>query len=434
MTRVLAGVFLASCRLFIELVSVSRRKLCYGEIGFWKFDVWNAFNDANLDALQIAVMVSARKLIALSRVPAAAIGVLALFGLTHAPHGPEHWSADLLTAYLSPAAKSQDRRIALVKISEDSLDGYLSPIDRDFLGRLISRIDSAGPRAIGIDLIFDRPTETEKDGALIDTIRNAKAPVVLSALYVDSLSPGQRSFQQMVLDKTGRAAGHPYFHSHAGKLTVSDDVVRSLPEPSGRDAVRKSFAEALVSAAGISPAVPGSIAWLLPPSDGNQTFWEIPAESLMAADETARLLISDLHNRLVMIGGSFSDRDRHLTPLSLRDGARMSGLDIHAQVVAQILDHRVVRTVGVAWHVLLLLGFMIAGYWIAGRSPWRHAHLSTELLSVLAILVICVAAFEIFSLVFPFGTILLGWLIGAAIGRATSKEPETAASLSGERS
>jgi adenylate cyclase len=401
----------------------------------WEIDVWNAFNDANPDALQIAVMVSARKLIALSRVPAAAIGVLALFGLTHAPHGPEHWSADLLTAYLSPAAKSQDRRIALVKISEDSLQGYLSPIDRDFLGRLIGRIDSAGPRAIGIDLIFDRPTETEKDGALIDTIRDAKAPVVISALYVDSLAPGQRSFQQMVLDKTGRPAGHPYFHSHAGKLTVSDDVVRSLPETSGRDAVRKSFAEALVSAAGISPAVhPGPIAWLLPPSDGNQTFWEIPAESLMAADETARLLISDLHNRFVIIGGNFSDRDRHLTPLSLRNGARMSGLDIHAQVVAQILDRRSVPAVGVVCQVLLLLGFMIAGYWIAGRSRWRHAHLGTELLSVLAILVIGVAAFKIFNLVFPFGTILLGWLIGAAIGRGTPAKSEAATSHSGERS
>jgi len=61
----------------------------------------------------------------------------------------------------------QDPDIVIVAITEDTLAQfpYRAPVDRQFLSDLLTTLAEKGPRAIGIDLLFDQPTEPAKDGA-----------------------------------------------------------------------------------------------------------------------------------------------------------------------------------------------------------------------------------------------------------------------------
>jgi hypothetical protein len=79
----------------------------------------------------------------------------------------EYWTADWRTAYLSYRAPTQNPRIAIVAINDSTLKDYSSsPIDRGLLAKVITAIDTAGAKAIGIDVFFLKKTEPAKDAAL----------------------------------------------------------------------------------------------------------------------------------------------------------------------------------------------------------------------------------------------------------------------------
>jgi CHASE2 domain len=129
---------------------------------------------------------------AVSYVLAIAAGFLCLSLLLELPHGLEHWSSDLRTAYLSPRPPTQDARIALVYITDATLERfqYVSPTDRQFLADLVKAVDAAGAQLIGLDFIFSGPTEPAKDQALLEAVRGARAEVVLGAIE-EPLSPNK---------------------------------------------------------------------------------------------------------------------------------------------------------------------------------------------------------------------------------------------------
>ena len=66
------------------------------------------------------------------------------------------------------APEPQNKDVVVLTLTEDTLAQfpYRSPVDRAFLAELIRTVDAAGARAIGFDVLFDQPTEPEKDAAL----------------------------------------------------------------------------------------------------------------------------------------------------------------------------------------------------------------------------------------------------------------------------
>ena len=74
----------------------------------------------------------------------------------------ENWLADYRVATLSPS-QSQSADVVIVTITEDTVAQfpYRSPLDRRFVAQLLTRIDQAGARAIGVDVLFDGPTEPD---------------------------------------------------------------------------------------------------------------------------------------------------------------------------------------------------------------------------------------------------------------------------------
>ena len=81
------------------------------------------------------------------------------------------------------------------------------------------------------------------------------------------------------------------------------------------------------------------------PKDRTETFLTLSAEQVLGRSGGPALPIADmLSDRMVLIGGNFSDRDQHLIPLSVTDGRRYPGLFVHAQILAQIMDERSLST------------------------------------------------------------------------------------------
>ena len=86
----------------------------------------------------------------------------------------ETWARDVrMAAATQPQPQSQD--IVVVALTDETLDlpqfPYRLPVDRSFMASLIRDLEDKGVRAIGIDILFDRWTEAEKDQDFMAALR-----------------------------------------------------------------------------------------------------------------------------------------------------------------------------------------------------------------------------------------------------------------------
>jgi len=339
----------------------------------------------------------------------------------------EHWTGDLRTAAFSDRLPSQHKGVAIVAITEETLDilPYRLPVDRAFLARLIATIDAAGATAIGLDLLFLRPTEPAKDEALIAALKGARARIAIAAGDTRAeLSPAQIAYQDGFIARAGATPGF------ANLLTGGDQIVRYVAPPGEDGKLALSFAEAVAGKPaerrsyavrgplGIPLPVPTSgeptrIAWLLKPKDGSDTFPVLPAHVL--ATPAAAVLGRLLKDRLVIVGTMLPDQDRHLTPLPEWEGAEVAGVLLQAQVAAQIADGRSVRHVSEHWLTMLLFSLALPAVIVARRYGVRTISLFSGGATA-AVLVLDVAVFHFARQVIPFGACLAALALGAAGG------------------
>lgn len=347
----------------------------------------------------------------------------------------EHVAGDLRTALLAHPTSRQHGEVVVVTVDEAVLarfagHNYRTPTDRAVLARIVRAVDRAGPRAIGLDFIFDRPTEREKDDALIAALRTATSRIVLGVADERAgLTPDQRTWQAAFLAASEAEAGHV-------SLTYDrDDVVRYLSRPAAGGPYRAGFAEQLArdvpppaDRADVAPIVPMSrddyrqhrIAWLrVEDYAPDATFRTLPALALLDAEtrEDGRLaaaLGTLLRGKTVLIGGVFPGLDEHRTPFSALGAPKLPGVMIHAHVFAQIVDRRSVThappwTEPIAILALTLLGFAVGVRWEVEKFVY--------LIGMSGLIVLDAAIFFAFAIVMPFTLPLFGWLAGAWLGR-----------------
>ena len=74
-------------------------------------------------------------------------------------------------------AVDQDPRVVMVVFDDQTLikARKRSPLDRGILAEALRNIDKLGPKAIGIDILFDQPQD--EDDELVATLRAMKTPV-----------------------------------------------------------------------------------------------------------------------------------------------------------------------------------------------------------------------------------------------------------------
>ena len=102
-----------------------------------------------------------------------------------------------------------------------------------------------------------------------------------------------------------------------------------------------------------------------------------------------------------------------MTPLSVsRDF--YTGVFIHAQILAQLMDRRSIREMSLPVQLLVASAAGLFGFWLGRKSGHRHVWL--ELGSVAGLVLIGFLAFWLFNFIFPYNLVLIAWLAGAAVG------------------
>lgn len=297
---------------------------------------------------------------------------------------PDKFAYDWRHALLSRREATTRPDLALVLIADETLSDYpfQQPVNRHFMASLVRALDEAGAKAIGIDFIFDRPTFPDHDRELIETIKSAKTPIVLGAIdNRGSAKANGLAFQKQFFAAAGvspqtQRIGHLYFDRAAQGLGRLDQTIRFVAPPtSNPDQIEASFAEALVKTSGRNPkpiGEGGHIAWLQrTAADGSLAVSEIVVPHHEEEDTTPDNVLpaswrASLKDKIVIVGGNFPDRDRHLIPPSISDGRRVPGAWIHANVAAQLIDGRSLRPL--PYHVeLAIVGLVAFVAFMAGR-------------------------------------------------------------------
>ncbi|HPE70562.1 MAG TPA: adenylate/guanylate cyclase domain-containing protein [Candidatus Competibacter sp.] len=325
-----------------------------------------------------------------------ALGIAALVGLlmTHGPLRPlENGLGDLRIALMTPRQPLSDA-VVLLTIGEETLSRFAcrSPINRSFLADLVTLLNRRGVQAIGLDILFDQPTDPAADHALQQALRSATVPVVVAYAYPENGTALQQSFLETFT--AGLQRGAVDLH-----LDGADGVVRTLFPgrigPEGR--FTPGFAVAL---AGVTPpdtAIPLHYRGLPPGVALDQpfrAFKRYPAYS-------AETLPADwLAGKIVLVGmtSQVSDEDRWKTPFTALLGSEqgsLPGLMIHAHALTQLLEGRslpapflwttwslyfVAVALGIglarlnqpAWATLGLAGVLLGGFWVGGFLWYRY--------------------------------------------------------------
>ena len=229
----------------------------------------------------------------------------------------------------------------VIAITDDTLEQfpYRSPIDRGFLADLIDALARHGAAAVGLDVVLDQPTEPAKDAKLRRALLRTDVPVVAISIAPDTtMAADRRHFLDTFL--TGVRTGDANLARDRFDDVVRDHVplhpVTGLP----------SFPAAVAAALGAPiPGRPFPIEWRR--SGGRGPNWA-PNVPVYPAESVGLLPGNWLKGKVALIGSLIPGSDEHRT-LASSFGQPSFGVEIHAQVISQLLHRRAVPPSALPW-------------------------------------------------------------------------------------
>lgn len=273
---------------------------------------------------------------------------------------------DYATAYLTSDITRQHPGVAIVAIDEAAI-GTLpvrSPMDRPFLARLITLVDSARPTAIGIDILFDKPShDPADDAALLAALAGTRTPVVILTGH----RGGERLRLAPAYENGGSDIALGNLPVNRGDRTLRDyrtafadrdgtlhDILAVVLARYGGVAVQSSTEDRLIDWYG-RPGLQGRS-----PGSGPAPILTLPALKLLDGSFD----IQRLEGRIVIVGATYDGlADRLLSPFKLLQGGNPSfyGVEAHAQILAQLLDGRSRSRTGPALTIAALIAAALMG-------------------------------------------------------------------------
>jgi len=271
----------------------------------------------------------------------------------------ENWLEDFRFGTLSPP-EPQSSDIVVVSITEDTLATlpYRSPVDRGFLADLLGTLESAKPRAIGLDVLLDQPTEPAKDHALQNTLSGLSVPLVVA-----SAGPAQGLTEKQTAHLTRTTKGLT-----TGLVTlVKDRVDGTVRWVLAGDMVYNrrvpGFVGALASAVGLTaPNRDLSLIYRGRPADNTPPF------QIHQAHTVPFLPKAWFAGKIVLIGADLPHIDRHRTPFAAAFGSRageLPGVVIFAHALSQVLDGRTSPKMNTIAQTVLIIILAAAGMLLA---------------------------------------------------------------------
>ena len=270
----------------------------------------------------------------------------------------ENTVGDIRIAALHPALPIS-KEIVVVSINEETLAHfpYRSPVDRRFIADVLKNLEKKGVRAIGLDMLFDQPTEDTKDQYLKKTLRTLSVPLFISYSNLPSIvNEEQLAYMNDFVPPVLRSS------PHLG-LDAYDGSVRWILPGADQPGMPMGFAHRAAHLMGAEPKAERlEIDWKPIPDGLTTPFVTFPAQTLaVLPDDWFR-------GKLVLIGGIFSITDRHRTPMSVvfdDDRGNMPGIMVQAHSIAQLIEKRPAPRMasGFVWSLSLgmaLLGLLIS--------------------------------------------------------------------------
>lgn len=333
----------------------------------------------------IAVVSTAFALVVLNNIP---LVVLA-----------ENHLSDIRLASLSPL-REQSRQITIVLINDETLANlpYRSPLDRSVIADVLSELESRSVAAIGLNVLFDRPTEKEKDDYLYQRLRSLKVPIVVSKVAnVSGFSEAQIKFSEHFVKDI--PAGVSLIFRDSLDHTVRASLLRFNKDGQSH----LGFAATLAQVLGVSLPKKNkmTIDYRRGPSASTSPF------PILLAHQLAGVPDSVLENRVVLVGTSLGGGRKLRTPFSAVDNSfagELPGVVVEAHILSQLIDKRSVNHASIQGQILFTLLMAIAGMLLAlgAMKLW---------LKILLSLILIPGTWVVAFMIFVIGEVILPMVI-----------------------
>jgi signal transduction histidine kinase len=284
---------------------------------------------------------------------------------------------------LSPRRQSTaPKQVVLLAIDDDTVNRYGPlPLNRSVLAAALDLVASAKPRGLVVDVLLSEHTQEKADVSLADALGRFQRVVLASALEPAPEGRASRWVRPLpVFQSRAFAIGHVHIEPDR------DGVARSLLLTKANEENRywalgfEAF-RAAVGAQGSpleysdrvelddhsmpAPQSNGRLLWIH--YNGPEgTFQRVSVASVLEG----RVPLSAFTGKVVILGITAQGAgDRLFTPFSA--GVGMSGIEIHANILATLLDGAYLSPLGPVSEILLLLAIVAivtaAAWWRKGR-------------------------------------------------------------------
>ena len=322
-----------------------------------------------------------------------------------------------LRSYLFAPKVAQDDRVLLVVYNDQTLINARkrSPLDRGLLAKALRNLDTMHPKAIGIDILFDQPQDEDDD--LIAALRATKTPISLAyaetQTNADDIIYEQQKYLESLLARLRGSLASPA----SIRLDDSFGATRTWPKPDS--GLPPLLGRAMLTAAGQGaealPGYAGAIRYRRAANDDRPIFTTIPIDQF-ADPQIAPLMAPAVAGRYVLIGGSLVDVDRVSTSFTSVDGLTRPGIEIHAEMLSQMLDGARLPhpSSGILWLQVVLVVLAAALTGLIEMRSWKFI----PLLALQAVLFVglpfWLQARGVDTFQFPAVGPVLGWIIAFA--------------------
>jgi len=352
--------------------------------------------------VQIAIVILT---VAFATLPARYISIISV---------AENWASDMRFSIFNTPSQT-DNQIVIVRITEDTLAKlpYRSPVDRGFLADKIEYLQGLGIRAIGLDVLFDQPTEAEKDARLQALLRQSDIPIITGWTDLQTgLTETQYAFQKDYLQGVRSGFSNLY------KDPVDGTVRNVFVGKETQDGFKYSFASEIAKAVGATPLKESVRIQYRSPPDA-----DTPAFPMYSIDVIEFLPKEWFKDKIVMIGADLPFGDRHRTPfaaaLGPKDGV-IPGVMIQSHMLSQIIENRTEKGTSIIAEITIatVLGLLAA---ILVFAPIGAAlRILLSLAGVVAVTYVIIWLFTEMAILVPMLSPLLAYAGAIGLGSAYS--------------
>jgi len=264
--------------------------------------------------------------------------------------------------------------IAIVAIDDSSLQAVGRwPWDRTVHAQLVDKLSQA--KVVGVDVAFFEPSSSESDRALAQAISRA-GNVILPIEYTSFEQQGDKLVGKGLLQPIPEIRSSAKGFGYINVVTDADGVSRSVNVGVGGsyDAFTHALFQAYTGTKYTFPQDRLLIDFVGPPG----SFKYVSAKDVLSGAVPA----SFFKGKIVLVGATSPDlHDDHIVPTS--EGKRMPGVELHANVVQQLLTGNFIyRQDSLSAALVMLVGAVLAVVLFLRLRLWAAAA---------ALLALCVA-------------------------------------------